>query len=159
MARVDVPKLLDSTLAILRHEIDARARLVKEYDDVPDVEANEARLSQVFLNLLLNATQSFFREVERNVITVRVRNAPPQVVVEIQDNGCGIPEATRERVFEPFFTTKPVGVGTGLGLSICHGIVRSFRGELTFETQVGKGTLFRVSLPARAGGARARWRG
>ncbi len=70
------------------------------------------------------------------------------MVVEIEDNGYGIPEHVRDHIFEPFFTTKPVGVGTGLGLSICHGIVRSFHGDLTFETRPGKGTVFRVALPA-----------
>jgi signal transduction histidine kinase len=148
VTRVDVPRLLDSTVAILKHEIDARAKLVIEYEDVPLVEANEARLSQVFLNLLLNAAQSFDGRAEGNEIRARVRSAPPRVVVEVEDNGCGIPESVRERVFEPFFTTKPVGVGTGLGLSICHGILRSFHGELTFETHVGTGTIFRVALPA-----------
>jgi signal transduction histidine kinase len=149
---VDVAKLLDSTIAILKHEIDGRATLVREYEAVPPVQANEARLSQVFLNLLLNATQSFGARPEGNAIRACIRSNPPWVVVDIHDNGCGIPEHVREHVFEPFFTTKPVGEGTGLGLSICHGIVRSFRGELTFETQVGKGTVFRVFLPASRAG-------
>jgi signal transduction histidine kinase len=145
---VDLPKLLDSTIAILEHEIHPRAKLVKEYDDIPPVEANEGRLGQVFLNLVLNAAQSLDDRAAGNEVRVRLRSAPPQVIVEIQDTGCGIAEDVRGRIFEPFFTTKPVGVGTGLGLSICHGIVRSLRGELTFDTQVGKGTVFRVSLPA-----------
>ncbi|MGH7435350.1 MAG: hybrid sensor histidine kinase/response regulator, partial [Polyangiaceae bacterium] len=147
---VDLPKLLDSTLAILKHEIEGRAMLLLEYEDVPIVEVNGARLSQVFLNLLLNAAQAFDSPAAGNEVRVRVRSAPPQVIVEIRDNGCGIPEHVREHVFEPFVTTKPVGVGTGLGLSICHGIVRSLHGELTFETQIGKGTVFRVALPAAA---------
>jgi signal transduction histidine kinase len=148
VTRADVPKLLDSTIAILKHEIDARATLVREYESVPLVEANEARLSQVFLNLLVNATQSFGIRTEGNVVRACIGSVPPWVVVEVHDNGCGIPEHVRDRVFEPFFTTKAVGEGTGLGLSICHGIVHSFHGELTFETQVGKGTVFRVALPA-----------
>ncbi|MGH7438251.1 MAG: hybrid sensor histidine kinase/response regulator, partial [Polyangiaceae bacterium] len=142
ITRVDVPKLLDSTLAILKHEIDAQAVLVREYEDVPFVEANEARLSQVFLNLVLNAAQAFGNGPAGNEIRVCIRSGLPGVIVEIHDNGSGIPERIREHVFEPFFTTKPVGVGTGLGLSICHGIVRSLHGELTFETQVGRGTVF-----------------
>jgi signal transduction histidine kinase len=148
VTRVDVPKLLDSTIAILAHEIQPRAELVKEYDVVPPVEANEARLGQVFLNLLLNAVQALGERAERNRVRVRVRSAPPRIIVEVHDTGCGIAEGVRGRIFEPFFTTKPVGVGTGLGLSICHGIVRSLDGELTFETHVGEGTVFRVALPA-----------
>jgi signal transduction histidine kinase len=145
---LDVRSLLDSTLAMLEHEIRPKARLVKQYDDVPCVDANEARLAQVFLNLLLNATQALDDHADGNEILVRVRSCPPKVVVEIHDTGCGIPDDVRGRVFEPFFTTKPLGVGTGLGLSICHGIVRSLDGELTFDTQTGGGTVFRVTLPA-----------
>jgi CheY-like chemotaxis protein len=68
--------------------------------------------------------------------------------VEVRDNGVGIPPQVRGRIFEPFFTTKPVGIGTGLGLTICHGIVSSLGGTLSFESEVGKGTTFRVELPA-----------
>ena len=147
---VDVRELLESALAVLHHEIGSRARLVREYDDVPRVDANEARLGQVFLNLLMNAAQSLDEGAKDPEIRVRIRSAPPRVVVEVQDTGCGIPPDLVGRVFEPFFTTKPVGVGTGLGLSICHGIVHSLGGELTFETEVGRGSVFRVALPVGA---------
>jgi CheY-like chemotaxis protein len=70
------------------------------------------------------------------------------VAVEVRDNGVGIPPQVRGRIFEPFFTTKPVGIGTGLGLTICHGIVTSLGGTLSFESEVGKGSTFRVELPA-----------
>ncbi len=149
-APVDVRDVLKATIPMLEPEIRARARFVTEYDDVPRVDANEARLGQVFLNLLLNAAQAVTGRVEDNEIRVRVRNAPPQVIVEVHDTGSGIPEDIRGRIFEPFFTTKPVGVGTGLGLSICHGIVRSLGGELTFETEDNRGSVFRVALPACA---------
>ena len=66
----------------------------------------------------------------------------------MRDNGVGIPPQVRGRIFEPFFTTKPVGIGTGLGLAICHGIVTSLGGTLTFESEEGKGSTFRVELPA-----------
>src|SRR5579872_7464708 len=126
-APLDVTPVLEAALALVQNELRHRARLVKEYSPVPEVVANEARLGQVFLNLLLNAVQALPEDhVERNEIRVAVRaTTPHRVVIEVQDNGSGIPAQVRGRIFEPFFTTKPVGIGTGLGLAICHGIVSS----------------------------------
>jgi signal transduction histidine kinase len=147
---LQIAQLLDATLPMVANEIRHRARLVKEYDQVPDVVANEARLGQVFLNLLLNAVQALPEDhAETNEIQLLLRSpAPDRVVVEVRDNGVGIPPQIRGRIFEPFFTTKPVGIGTGLGLTICHGIVTSLGGSLTFESEVGKGSTFRVELMA-----------
>jgi two-component system, cell cycle sensor histidine kinase and response regulator CckA len=149
-APLQLSRLLDATLPMVANEIRHRARLVKEYDPVPDVIANEARLGQVFLNLLLNAVQALPEEhAESNEIQLLLRSpAPDRVAVEVRDNGIGIPPQVRGRIFEPFFTTKPVGIGTGLGLTICHGIVTSIGGTLSFESEVGKGSTFRVELPA-----------
>jgi two-component system cell cycle sensor histidine kinase/response regulator CckA len=148
-APLQLSRLLDATLPMVANEIRHRARLVKQYDPVPDVVANEARLGQVFLNLLLNAVQALPEEhAESNEIKLLLRApSPDRVCVEVSDNGIGIPPQVRGRIFEPFFTTKPVGIGTGLGLTICHGIVTSLGGALTFESEVGKGTTFRVELP------------
>ena len=117
---------------------------------VPDVVANEARLGQVFLNLLLNALQAMPEgRSDRNEIRVVVRSpTAEQVVMEVHDNGVGIPANVRRRIFEPFFTTKPIGVGTGLGLAICHGIVTSLGGMLSVESEPGHGSVFRIELPA-----------
>jgi signal transduction histidine kinase len=149
-APLDVRQVLDATLALVENEIRHRAHLVKDYADVPEVVANEARLGQVFLNLLLNAVQALPEgRVESNEIRLLVRApAPDRVVIEVHDNGAGISPQVRGRIFEPFFTTKPVGIGTGLGLAICHGIVASHGGTLTFESEVGKGAVFRVELVA-----------
>jgi signal transduction histidine kinase len=146
-APADVRKVVESILPLLAHEIDQRARLIKMYEPVPAVLVNEARLGQVFMNLLLNAAQSL-PEGKDNEIEISVVWRPPRVVIEIRDTGAGIPPDIRGRIFEPFFTTKPVGLGTGLGLSICHGSVRAMGGELTFESEVGRGTVFRVALPS-----------
>jgi signal transduction histidine kinase len=149
-APLQLSRLLDATLPMVANEIRHRARLVKHYEPVPDVVANEARLGQVFLNLLLNAVQALPEEhAESNEIQLLLRAPyPDRVLIEVHDNGVGIPAQVRGRIFEPFFTTKPVGIGTGLGLTICHGIVTSLGGALTFESEVGKGTTFRVELPA-----------
>lgn len=149
-APLDVSHVLDATLAMVGNEIRHRARLVKDYSLVPEVFANEARLGQVFLNLLLNAVQALRDDrVSSNEIRVVVKPAgADRVVVEVHDNGVGIHPQVRGRIFEPFFTTKPIGIGTGLGLAICHGIVTSLGGTLTFDSEIGKGTAFRVELPA-----------
>jgi PAS domain S-box-containing protein len=146
----DLRKSLDTAITLVWNEIKHRARLVKEYDGLPSVRANEARLGQVFINLLVNAAQAMPEgSVDENVVRVAGRtDAMGSAVVEIHDTGCGIPPENLDRIFEPFFTTKPVGEGTGLGLAICHGIISSLGGTLSVQSEVGKGTVFRVVLPA-----------
>jgi signal transduction histidine kinase len=148
-APLQIAQILDATLPMVANEIRHRARLIKDYAVIPDVVANEARLGQVFLNLLLNAVQALPEDrSESNEIQLTLReSSPDRVAIEVRDNGIGIPPQVRGRIFEPFFTTKPVGIGTGLGLTICHGIVTSLGGTLSFESEVGKGTTFRVELP------------
>jgi CheY-like chemotaxis protein len=130
------------------NELRHRARVVRDYHDVPPVEANEGRLGQVFLNLILNAAQSLpDGDAENHFIKVATRAGDGLVSVEVADSGCGVPAAIRERVFEPFFTTKPIGVGTGLGLSICHSIVTRLGGRILIDSEEGKGTRITVELP------------
>jgi two-component system cell cycle sensor histidine kinase/response regulator CckA len=149
LAPLDVAQVIDSALAMVANEIRHRAHVVKAYAPTPKVIANEARLGQVFLNLLLNAVQALpERSYEANEIRVVARaSASEHVVVEVHDNGIGIAPQVRGRIFEPFFTTKPIGIGTGLGLAICHGIITSLGGTLSVESEVGKGSVFRVELP------------
>jgi PAS domain S-box-containing protein len=146
---VDVRRVLRSSMQMAKNEIRHRARLIEDLGDVPAVLANESRLGQVFLNLLINAAQAVPEgDVERNEIRVATRHAGGRVVVEVRDTGPGIPPEVLGRLFDPFFTTKPVGVGTGLGLTICHGIVTALGGEIAVQSEPGRGALFRVSLPA-----------
>ncbi len=146
---VDVRSILDSSIKVVFSEIRQRARLVKEYEHVPLILANPGQLGQVFLNLLLNAAHAIEDEdPHQNMIRVATRTAATgDIVVEVSDTGRGIPHEVRQRIFDPFFTTKPLGVGTGLGLSICHGIVRSMNGTITVESEMGRGTTFRLVLP------------
>ena len=109
---------------------------------------DQTRLAQVVLNLLINAAHAVPEgRPEEHVIRVGTRQAPGAIEVFVQDDGEGIPPEVIDRVFEPFFTTKPVGVGTGLGLSICRGIVQAHGGSIEVESEVGRGTMFRVTLP------------
>jgi CheY-like chemotaxis protein/two-component sensor histidine kinase len=147
---VDVAGVIKSTLRLCWNEVRHRARLVEDYGAVPRVLADEARLGQVIVNLVINAAHAI-AEGDHDNNSIRVgTSVDPQgrVVITVADTGAGIPEAARDRVFTPFFTTKPAGVGTGLGLPICRRIIRSFGGEITFDTESGKGTQFRVVLPA-----------
>ncbi len=145
---VDVASSLDAALQLVAHELRPRATIVREFAPAPKVEANESRLGQVFLNLLVNALQALPPGSD-NEVHVRV-TAPDDatVLVEIRDTGEGIAADVLARVFDPFFTTKPVGVGTGLGLFVCQGIVTSLGGTLSIASEVGEGTTVRVTLPA-----------
>ncbi|MGN6105918.1 MAG: hybrid sensor histidine kinase/response regulator, partial [Kofleriaceae bacterium] len=146
---VDVEHVLESTIRMAWNELRHRARLVKRFAGVPNVDANESRLGQVFLNLIINAAHAIPPgNYEANEIRISTsQDAAGRVVVSIGDTGAGIPPEVRARLFTPFFTTKPVGVGTGLGLAISHRIVTQFGGTITYETEVGKGTEFHIALP------------
>ncbi len=142
--------LLSTAASIARGEVLSRARLLEDYGETPLIEGDETTLTQVFVNLLVNAAQAISGSVpSSNEIRIRTSTDPGGLaVVEVQDSGSGIPDELRARVFDPFFTTKPVGTGTGLGLFISRDIVESHGGTITFESEVGSGTTFRVSLPA-----------
>jgi PAS domain S-box-containing protein len=146
---VDVKAVMESSLRMAWNEIRHRARLVKLYGAVPGVEVNEARLGQVFLNLIVNAAQALPEgHADLNEIRVSTFQSGDCVVIEVSDTGLGIPPDVIGRIFDAFFTTKAVGVGTGLGLAICHRIVTDMGGELTVASELGKGATFRVALPA-----------
>jgi CheY-like chemotaxis protein len=149
---VDVRRALQAALAIARSELKPRARVRVLLDEpVPPVLANEHRLGQVFLNLLVNAAQAIPPgRAEANEVAVAARAAGGEVVAEVRDTGSGMSPEVRARIFEPFFTTKPLGQGTGLGLSICHGIVAALGGRIEVESVAGQGSTFRVVLPAAA---------
>jgi signal transduction histidine kinase len=150
MRPVDVRVPLDAALKLVMNEIRHRARLVKNYTDPPLVMANEGRLGQVFLNLITNAIQAI-SEGDAQAHEIRVSAASDDagdLVVELSDTGEGIPPHLLGRIFEPYFSTKPVGQGTGLGLSISHSIITSFDGKITVVSEVGRGTTFRIVLPA-----------
>jgi signal transduction histidine kinase len=146
---IDLRPVLESSINMAFNEIKYRARLVKDYDRTPPVLANEARVGQVFLNLLINAAQAIPEgHAQQNEIRVVTRtDGLGRAVIEVRDTGSGIPAGVIARIFDPFFTTKPIGVGSGLGLSICRNIVSALGGEITVESEIGKGTVFRVVLP------------
>jgi PAS domain S-box-containing protein len=146
---VNVRDVIESTLRMAWNEIRHRAKLVKAYDDVPMVVANEARLGQVFLNLVVNAAHSIpAGRAESNEIRIGTSFENERVVIEIADTGAGMSPEVTKHVFTPFFSTKMTGAGTGLGLPICLRIVEDLGGEIRVVSREGVGSTFRVLLPA-----------
>jgi signal transduction histidine kinase/CheY-like chemotaxis protein len=150
---VDLHATLDSTIRMTSNEIRHRGRLIRDFGPVPRIEGDPSRMAQVFLNLIVNATQALTGEREGgNFISIKTyTRASGDAVVEIEDSGEGIPPERIPRLFDPFFTTKAVGVGTGLGLSICHGIVSAHGGAIEVDSVWGAGSRFRVVLPPLRG--------
>jgi PAS domain S-box-containing protein len=146
---VDLARVLELAISLTSNTARHRAKVVSALDAVPWVRADEAKLGQVFINLLVNAMEAIPEgTAASHEIRVCARtDAAGWAIVEVSDTGHGIAADVQARVFDPFFTTKPVGQGTGLGLSICHGIVRSLGGDITFRSTPGAGTTFSVALP------------
>jgi len=144
---VDAEAILDATIRVAWNEVRHRARLIKRYAGISRVIGDEARLGQVFLNLIMNAAQAIDGDPSVNEITVSTSAEHGCAVIEISDTGGGIHDQDLARIFEPFFTTKVAGMGTGLGLAICRGIMTALGGEISVSSEPGRGSTFRVVLP------------
>jgi two-component system NtrC family sensor kinase len=143
----------DALFLVKHHDRFKRIRLVRQLaEHLPEVEANAEQLIQAFLAIMLNAIDAMEGEGTLTVATALNSDRSDEVCVEFSDTGVGIPRENLSKIFEPFFTTKVAGRGTGLGLSICYGIVAEHRGRMQVDSQLERGTTFRVLLPAgRAG--------
>jgi signal transduction histidine kinase len=149
---VDINRALLATLTIAKNEYKYVADVETDLGELPMVRGYAGDLNQVFLNLIVNAAHAIAdvgqESSVRGKIRIRTTSDEHSVCIEIADTGCGIPESIRGKVFEPFFTTKKVGRGTGQGLPIARSmIVDKHGGSLTFESEVGRGTVFRIRLP------------
>jgi PAS domain S-box-containing protein len=152
---IDVHRPIELATSTAAHELKHRAKVVRDYREVPPVVASEGRLAQIVLNLLLNAAHAIPEgHPDVNEIRIRTNAAEGEVQIAITDTGVGIPEEQMRRLFEPFFTTKPVGEGSGLGLAICHGLVTTLGGRILVESTPGEGSTFTVVLPAATEAAR-----
>lgn len=142
---LDVHKGLDNTLLILKYKLKKKdISVTRDYaESLPLIKAYGSELNQVWTNLIVNAVDAMSKG---GTLKVRTKREPTDIMVEIRDNGAGIPASVRSRIFEPFFTTKPVGEGTGLGLDTVARIVRKHRGNVRFESKPGD-TCFQVRLP------------
>ena len=142
----DLNEVLRDVLRLLRYELNRHSiRLVEDFAELPAIQADPNKLKQVFINLLMNASQAMPEGGTLSVRTTLV--AGEEIEAAVTDTGPGIPADVRERIFEPFFSTKREGEGTGLGLYICRNIVAEHEGRLLLESVPGQGATFRVVLP------------
>lgn len=146
--RVDLGELLDSTLELVDPDLRrCEIRLQREWGPGLPIQGSATDLSQVFLNLVLNARDALLQKPRERLLRVRARADGPRVAVEVADNGPGMSAEVQSRIFEPFYTTKPVGSGVGLGLSICYQIVQQHSGTIQVESRGGEGTRFLLFFP------------
>jgi signal transduction histidine kinase len=140
--------LVDESLAMARNHLYHRATVVKDYGDLPTVVGDRSAIGQVLLNLMLNAAQAVpDGRADANRVTLRTYEKDGAVIIEVGDTGPGIPAQVLPHIFDPFFTTKKVGEGTGLGLAVSYRIVADHGGRIDVDSEVGRGSLFRVVLP------------
>jgi PAS domain S-box-containing protein len=166
--RVDLSKLVRDVTALFRSSVPNQVTLRLDLpDDLPPVEVDTAQVQQVVMNLVINAVQAIgdarglisvgarLVDIDARAIAAEWGDAElrpgPHVRLEVRDNGCGMDEATKARMFDPFFTTKPAG--RGLGLASVSGIVRGHKGAIKVESELGRGSLFSVLIPAARAGA------
>jgi len=151
LREIDVKDVVQGSVKMASAEIRKRAELEVELGPVPGVVASETRLAQVFLNLLINAAQAIpegnTQGQKVRVVTGTGQNG--EAVISVSDTGSGIDDEVKKKLFTPFFTTKPKGQGTGLGLSICAQLVHAYGGQIEVDSEVGRGTTFKVTLPSR----------
>nr|MBI1229831.1 GHKL domain-containing protein [Cytophagales bacterium] len=147
---VDIHDGLDSTLVLLNSSMGGRIGVRKEYASLPMVECLAGKINQVFMNIISNAVHALLDhpiEGRSPELFLKTSQEGNYIVIQITDNGPGMPEHVRDKIFEPFFTTKPVGKGTGLGLSIVYTIIENHKGTINVESELNIGTSFIIKLP------------
>lgn len=145
---LDVRAIMQMSVRLAWDELRDRARLVEDYAPVRPVRGNAERLSQVFVNLLVNAAQAMPKgPADANEVRVSIREEGARVLIEVADTGLGVPPDVIDRIFDAFVTTKAIGKGRGLGLAISRRIIMDMSGELTVASTAGSGATFRVALP------------
>jgi signal transduction histidine kinase len=142
----DINECIESTINIVWNELKYKTTLQKEYGDIPQTICYPQQLNQVFMNILVNAAHAIEKQ---GIITVRTWRENGSIFASFSDTGRGIDPEHLSRIFEPFFTTKEVGKGTGLGLSITYDIIKKHGGEITVQSEVGKGTTFAIHIPIK----------
>ncbi len=148
---VDINETINATLKLVENELKQSATITKDLDTLPQIKCFPQKISQVLLNLLINAGHAIEAKGTIGIATAVVSNGRRKtdqfVQIKITDTGRGIPEEHLSRLFDPFFTTKPVGTGTGLGLSVAYEIITAHKGQINADSTVGEGTCFTILLP------------
>lgn len=142
--QLDINECIESSLKLVNNEIKDRCQVELKLSDLPNISVNQSEMSQVFMNLIINASHA----VEDNGrIRISTLQKDDNILIKIMDNGCGMSEKTVSNIFNPFFTTKPPGQGTGMGLAVVHGIIQDHNGDIRVQSEQGKGTCFTLYLP------------
>lgn len=144
----DLVEALKSTLRLLHNEVKHRVNVVLDMAQLPSVRCNLNEMNQVFTNLIINAVHAM-KDVPRPELRISSHIEGSWAVISFEDNGCGMPDNVMKEIFTPFYTTKPVGEGTGLGLSITWGIIQDHDGEISVDSEPGRGTRFTLRLPVK----------
>ncbi|KAA3598406.1 MAG: HAMP domain-containing protein [Calditrichaeota bacterium] len=147
LQKVNLIDGIESTLTLVYHETKNKVQFEKDYQEIPLIECHPNQLNQVFMNIIVNSTQAI---EGKGVIKIKTYEKDNFVFIELEDSGKGIKPENLSRIFDPGFTTKGVGVGTGLGLSICHNIIKNHKGDISVQSEVGKGSKFIVKLPIKS---------
>jgi two-component system NtrC family sensor kinase len=142
----DINKCIESTLNIVWNELKYNSNVVKEFGELPPLGCYPQQLNQVFMNLLVNASQAIGDQGE---IKIKTRAKNGYIEITFNDTGCGIPQENLTKIFDPFFTTKAVGKGTGLGLHVSYNIIKKHMGSMEVSSRIGKGTTFTIRLPLK----------
>lgn len=143
---VNIKKCIETVLKVVHNETRGKCTVHLNVDKDYTVEGYQDQISQVFMNIIVNAVQAIQQDGK---ITISAQTIAESMVISIQDNGYGISPENLKKLFTPFFTTKPVGIGTGLGLSLCYEIVKAHDGKIEVDSAVGVGTTFKIWLPIK----------
>jgi len=144
----NINDIIEESLKVVWSELKYNMEVVKTFSTLPSVYCHRGEIHQVLMNIFINASHAC---EEKGVLTITTSTQKIKqttfCVIQISDDGKGMPEAVRKKIFDPFFTTKPVGVGTGLGLSVSFGIIEKHQGKIKVASEEGKGTTFTIYLP------------
>lgn len=140
----DIHEGIESTLTLLFNQVKNNIKIEKNYQDIPEIECLPGQLNQVWMNISANAIQAMH---SGGTLRVTTSHDDDYVYVTLADNGVGMSDEVKDRIFEAFFTTKDIGEGTGLGMSISASIIEKHHGEISLESEEGKGTSFTIKLP------------
>ena len=154
MKSLSLVEVIDNVLNLFEHELKQKNIhcVVESEDGLPPILGDSDGLQQVVSNLLMNAMHALEeKQDDQRRITIKAYSLEDNVFLEINDNGCGIPEEDRERIFDPFFTTKGPDKGTGLGMAIIESVIHKHRARIKLESEVGIGTKFRIVFPGSPG--------
>lgn len=149
----DLNECIEGAIKLVWNEIKLKCTIIRHYGEIPALYCCASQLTQVFINIIMNAVQAM---TNGGTIEIRTAVGKNSIVTEFVDDGPGIEEANLNKLFDPFFTTKAVGMGTGLGLYVSHGIIQKHRGSIRAENVPGKGAKLIVTLPVDMRGKRGR---